>query len=297
MNPSTVGEGVRAQYRSRLIAEGAQVHSQAEESELPVHLEDGADEQGMNVGENERWTSLAAGSIVALMGLARRDVTGLVIAGVGGALLYRGATGSCPMYQALGINSAQEQANDRRARSRFSRGVRVTQTFTIDRSPDELYSFWRRFENLPRIMTHLEEVRVLDDRRTHWVAKAPAIAGGRVEWDAETTEDIPNERISWRSIPGSELETAGSVRFERSPRGTIIRADMSYVAPGGRLGNLVAKLFGESPDRVIREDLRNFKRIMEIDEILTILGQPNGTCTGQGRLYSENNSYLMPPTV
>jgi uncharacterized membrane protein len=248
-----------------------------------------------NVGETERYTSLAAGSVIALLGLARRDTLGLFLAGIGGALAYRGATGTCPMYSALGVNTTDDAAQ---REGRFARGVRVTQAFTIARSPEELYQRWRNLEGLPQIMTHLEAVRVLDEKRSHWVASAPSIVGGKVEWDAEITEDVPNERIAWRSLPGADVDTRGPVRFEASPRGTIIRVEMRYVAPAGKLGSWVATLFGQSPERQIREDLRNFKRAIEIGEPLTILGQPSGSCLGnEGQPYSENNSYLMPPTV
>lgn len=248
-----------------------------------------------NVGETERFTSLASGAVVALFGLARRDPLGLVLAGVGGALLYRGATGNCPLYRAMDIDTTETEESRRAALA--SRGVRVTQAFTIDKPAEQLYQQWRNFENLPRIMSHLMSVQVLDEKRSRWIAKAPSIAGGQVEWDAEITEDVPNERIAWRSLEGADVDNTGSVRFESSPRGTIVRVNLRYLAPAGRFGNWIAKLFGENPDTQIREDLRNFKRSMEIGEPLTILGQSHGTCTGQGEAYSENNSYLLPPSV
>jgi uncharacterized membrane protein len=259
-----------------------------------------------NVGPRERLAALGSGAVLALLGLRRRDTAGYVIAGIGGALLYRGASGNCPMYSALGIDHAHPDAQTERSRAQQRlnrRGVQVTQTFTIGRPRAELYQFWRDFSNLPRIMSHLEEVRVLDGsdgRRSHWVAKAPAAAmykGGRVEWDAELTADEPDRLIAWRSLPGGDIDTAGSVAFEDSPRGTIVRCEMRYVTPAGRLGGLIAKLFGESPEREIREGLRQFKRVMEIGEPLTILGQSHGTCTGQGAPYSEKNAYMPRPSV
>src|SRR5688500_13888802 len=133
-------------------------------------------------------------------------------------------------------------------------------------------------------MTHLESVRMLDDQRSHWVARAPRIAGGKVEWEAEITDDEPDRRIAWRSLPRSQVENAGEIRFSPGPgdRGTEVHVSMSYVPPAGRLGNLVAWMFGEAPDHQVREDLRNFKRMMECGELPTIIGQPRGTCTGQG---------------
>jgi len=170
-------------------------------------------------------------------------------------------------------------------------GVHITTAFGIRKSPEELYRFWRNFENLPRIMTHLESVRVIDDRRSHWVARANSLGGKRFEWDAEITLDEPNQRIAWRSLPGADVENAGQVTFSpglHEDRGTEVHVRMDYIPPAGRFGHLIASLLGNNPKRVVREDLRNFKRIMEIGEILTIIGQPHGTCTGQGKPYSEN---------
>jgi uncharacterized membrane protein len=309
-------ESALARYRERLVQQGEQVHQSADANDASALFASyqqqlRADEQqrlaeGQNVGPAERQTSLAAGGILAMLGLARRDLVGLGIAAIGGAMLHRGATGKCYMYQALGMNSAvgnepaeaATQFGERILRQNdFSRGLRVAQAFTVGRSRQECYDFWRQLENLPRIMSHIEEVRRLDDRRSHWVAKAPRLAGGKYEWDAETVEDVPGERISWRSLPGADIENAGTVRFEDSPRGTIVRAEISYVPPGGKLANLIVSMLGQSPDRVLREDLRNFKRMMEIGEPLTILGQSAGTCAGTGMRYAEKNSYLMPPTV
>ena len=166
---------------------------------------------------------------------------------------------------------------------------------TIKQPADTVYAYWQYFANLPTFMTHLESVEVTGNGRSHWTASAPA--GQTVEWDAEVTEDKPGERIAWRSLDGADIDNAGVVRFEESPRGTIVRAEISYVPPGGRLGNMIVSLLGQSPDRVLREDLRNFKRVMEIGEVLTIIGQPHGTCTGQGKRYDEANSYKMPPTA
>jgi uncharacterized membrane protein len=249
--------------------------AQAEATQQPEH----------NVGDIERYTSLAAGAIVALLGLYRRDIPGIALAAVGGALIYRGASGNCAIYHALGINTAEDAETQRE--SRFAAGVHVSQAFTIDRSPEDLYNEWHNFENLPRIMTHLESVTVLDERRSHWVASAPSIAGGSVEWDAEKTQDEPNRFIAWKSLPGADVDNAGCVSFEPSPRGTIVRVDLRYVAPGGRLGSWVAKLFGEEPDHQIREDLRKFKRYMELGEVPTTKGQSRGTCSGRGKRSSN----------
>lgn len=242
-----------------------------------------------NVGEGERIASVAAGSLLAAVGISRRSIPGALVAGLGGALIHRGVTGYCRAYSALGVDTAHQKA-DRRPDEIWRKGVHVEEACLINKSPEELYNYWRNFENLPRIMSHLETVRVLDDRRSHWVAKAPRVAGGRIEWDAEITHDEPNALIGWRSLPGSEVENVGQIRFSRArgDRGTEVHVFMDYIPPAGRLGHWVATLFGESPQRQMREDLRSFKRLMETGEILTTEGQPRGTCSGRG--YGEEEA-------
>jgi uncharacterized membrane protein len=157
-----------------------------------------------------------------------------------------------------------------------NRALHVERAFTIQRSPEELYSYWRKLENLPRFMKHLERVEVLDERRSHWVARGPA--GTHVEWDAEILEDAPNQRITWRSLEGADVANDGTVRFQAAPgdRGTEVRVSLSYSPPAGKLGATVARLFGENPEQQVRDDLRRFKNLMEAGEIPTTEGQPSG---------------------
>jgi uncharacterized membrane protein len=144
----------------------------------------------------------------------------------------------------------------------------VTEAITINRSRNEVYGFWQNFENFPRFMAHLESVQVIDQRRSHWRAKAPG--GTTVEWDAEMVEDRPNELITWRSLPDSEVPNSGSVRFRDAPgsRGTEVIVELRYQPPGGRLGALLAKLFGKEPSQQVKGDLRRLKQVMEIGEIV-----------------------------
>lgn len=144
----------------------------------------------------------------------------------------------------------------------------VRKSLIINRTPEELYQFWRNFENLPRFMQHLESVQITGEGRSHWVAKAPA--GTSVEWDAEITEDRPNELISWRSLEGADVDNSGTVHFERAPgnRGTIVKVDINYNPPGGVIGAAVAKLFGEEPGQQALESLRCFKQLMETGEVI-----------------------------
>ncbi len=220
-----------------------------------------------NVGEQERLISALGGGALTLYGLSRRDVGGVLLSLLGGAVLYRGVTGHCSVYQALGINTAE---------SKGQQGIKVQKAVTINKSPEELYRFWRNFENLPRFMTHLESVRVMGDRESHWVAKAPA--NTTVEWDAEIIEDRENEYIAWRSLPGAQVANAGEVRFVPAlgNRGTEVQVSLTYDPPAGALGALVAKLFGEEPNQQIAGDLRRFKNVMEAGEIPTTYGQTSG---------------------
>jgi uncharacterized membrane protein len=149
-------------------------------------------------------------------------------------------------------------------------------TLTINRPREELYTSWRNLTNLPRWMKHLRSVDVRGDRRSHWVASGPA--GSTVEWDAEITEDRPNEIIAWRSIEGSDVDHSGVVRFKPAPgnRGTMVTLEMRYAPPAGTLGSAVAAWFGEDPPQSIKMDLRRFKQVMETGEVITTEGQPAG---------------------
>jgi uncharacterized membrane protein len=149
----------------------------------------------------------------------------------------------------------------------------------VDRPPEECYRFWANFENLPRFMTYLESVTTRGDRLSHWVASGPG--GTRIEWDATVREDVPNRRISWRSVDGSSVRHSGSVEFEAAPagRGTVVRVQMDY---GHAFQSLVplAKLTGKDPEQIVRKELRRFKQVMETGEVLTTEGQPSGRDNG-----------------
>ena len=148
------------------------------------------------------------------------------------------------------------------------RGIKVKSAVTIGRPIGEVYGFWRNFENLPRFMSDLQSVQMLDERRSHWIAVGPA--NMRVEWDAETVEDRPEDLISWRSLPGGQVDTAGYVRFRQAPgnRGTEVAVEMRYDPPGGVVGASIAKLFGESGQEVVNRDLQAFKNVLETGEVV-----------------------------
>lgn len=193
-------------------------------------------------------------------------------------------------------NGLSSQRNARAGVGGRASGIHVKRSITVGRPREEVYSFWHDFQNLPRFMKHLESVINTGDGRSHWKAKAPA--GSSVEWDAEVTADQPNELIAWHSLGNSDVRNSGMVRFTDAPggRGTEVHVDLHYDPPGGTLGALFAKMFGEEPGGQVADDLRRFKQVMEIGEVMvsdaTVTGgphpaQPSGAENREG--YREQN--------
>ena len=220
----------------------------------------------VNVAPSERMLSVFAAGTLAAVALRQKRWTAAALGASGGILLWRGMTGHCPMYGVARINSAEIDY----------RGQHTERVITINKSPEDLYAFWRNFENLPQIMDHLESVRVIDERRSVWRAKAPV--RGSVEWEAEIVDEVPNKRIAWHSIGRSRVPNAGAVHFEPTAagQGTIVRVSLDYQPPGGNLGVGLAKVMGRSPGKEIEQDLRRFKAVMEAGEMPTTEGQSSG---------------------
>ena len=234
----------------------------------------------VNVNHNERLISAGAGAMLALLGISRRSIPGLILAGVGGSLLYRAATGHCHLYGALGINTSERGVDGAPPEAYFNRAIQVCHTFTVNRTPWDLYAYWRKLENLPRILSYLESVTVIDDTHSHWVAKGPL--GMNWEWDAEIINDEPNRLIAWRSLGNADVDNAGSVTFIPGVegRGTEVKVVIDYIPTGGRFGQIIAKALGRDPSAEIRQGLLDFKRFMETGETPTTEGQSRGTGTG-----------------
>jgi uncharacterized membrane protein len=226
----------------------------------------------VNVGDVERWASVLGGGALVAYGLGRGGFGGLFLAGLGGCLVYRGVSGHCPMYGSFGFNTASRRHSPQAAIPAGG-GVKIERSISVNRSPEELYRFWRNLENLPRVMSHLQRVESRGGNRSYWVARAPL--GMSAAWDAEIITDHPNEAIGWKSLPDSQVATAGSVHFTRAPGGgTQVRVVLKYDPPGGKLGAWLAWLFGEAPGRQIEADLRRFKQEMEAGEPIFASGQP-----------------------
>lgn len=218
----------------------------------------------------------------------------MVIAGSG--LLWQGITGRGYLYKLLGVRPAFPGQGDSISIP-YRLGERASAAVTVLKPRAEIYRFWREFTNLPRFMKHLKEVQLRDDRHSHWVAEGPA--GVRAEWDAEVIQEVENELISWRSLPGSRVDVAGSVRFREAPanRGTEILVELQYNPPAGAAGAFIAKLFGRDPETEMEEDLARLKQQLESGEIATTEGQSKGGArqAAQGPDSPSRQAYPQTP--
>ena len=214
------------------------------------------------------WSRLAGDALdLALLAAAarsrhrRRDRIALAMAAVTGAA----------------VADAVEAARlTRTGRGTESGATEVKKSITVAKEPHEVYAFWRDLESLPRFMTHLDSVRAVDETRSRWAAKGPA--GSTVEWEAEILDERPDELIAWRSLPGSAVDTAGTVRFRPAPgdRGTEVHVELRYSPPGGTVGALAAKISTENPAQQLHDDLRRFKQVIETGVVVRSEGTPEG---------------------
>jgi len=171
---------------------------------------------------------------------------------------------------------------------RSGKGIKTDIAITIQRSPAELFAFWRNFENLPRIMRHVESVQCVDHQHSRWRVRQGE--NEHLEWEAEIINEHANELIAWRSLPGSEVNQAGTIRFQPAPRGqgTEVHLKIEYEIPGGALTQMLLKMERSSPEQMMREDLRHFKQLMEAGEIPTTRGQPAGRRDDKTKKYEES---------
>lgn len=219
--------------------------------------------RGKNVGEFERYGSIVGGIGLILGALVRRGFSGLLMGGIGAALIQRGVTGHCSMYRSLGVSSAKSDQPG----VPDNVGIKLERSVVIQRSREEVFGFWRNLSNLPQVMSHVDRVDVLDDHRSHWMVHTPR--GRRLEWDALIINEHPNEMIAWESLPGAAVQNAGTVRFDPDPhgQGTLVTVKLEYNPPGGLAGWMTGKLFGEEAGREIEEDLKELKQRMEAGEL------------------------------
>jgi uncharacterized membrane protein len=220
------------------------------------------DDRSPSLADAENWLALGTGALLLLVGASRRSAIGACLAVSSAPLLYRGITGRWP-----GVLNGLVQSDSTKTALGGERGVHVRESVRLEVPVADVYRFWRRLDNLPRFMTHLNRVTETPGGTSHWVAAGPA--GLAVEWDAEVINEIENKVLAWRSLPGSDVVTAGSVHFDaaRGGRGTQVSVHLQYAPPAGKAGALVASLFGRAPSQTVREDLRHFKQLLEAGEI------------------------------
>lgn len=204
-----------------------------------------------NISRTERMIVLLSGAILLYRGLfGKQYKTNAILAG--GALLARGVSGYCPVYDTLHLNHARPVDE-----------VRVRTQLALNKTPAEVYTRWRMLEQIPQFMTHVESVEVLDAKHSEWKIKMP---GGlpSLTYIAEITKDDPNEQLSWSSLPGSSIENAGTVKFKPMGEwGTEIQVEITYRAPAGFIGASVGKLLNPFFARMIEEDIQSFRTEME----------------------------------
>jgi len=270
----------------------------------PQYGYQGQGRQQMNVGQLERQLSVAAGAALLLYALINRSRTSLITAPLGAALIWRGQAGHCPVYEAMNINTAQPQSTGQGNGAGQSYGygqrnggvqqipiqqqgnqqqsvqhqgsIEIKRSVTINKPPQELYDFWRKLENLPQFMHHLERVEETGEKSSHWQAK---IAGGiPVAWDAEITEDAPGRRIAWRTKPDSQVQQVGMVEFKEATggRGAVVDVAILYTPPGGIIGETFGRLLNGVTAEQVKNDISRFKSLMETGEIPTTEGQSSG---------------------
>lgn len=228
----------------------------------------------VNVGKIERWISIA-GAVGLLCVTAKREpLAKLAGLAASASLLYRGLTGKCHVYDAIGMSTAASRPNENTV-IHNKKGIHVIESMTIQQPVERVYRAWRDFSNLPKFLTHVESVQNLDERSSRWVIQTPS---GKLQWNATLIEDKPNELISWKSLEDADVRSAGSIRFQflQALEATELTVNLRYAPAAGRIAAWMSSFFSDSAEDMIREDLRRFKQIQETGEVPTTEGQPTG---------------------
>lgn len=205
----------------------------------------------VNVSREERGLSLLVGAYFLADALGKKNKS-FIEAAFAGYLLFRGATGNCPAYTAIGKTKPDNH----------SRNVNIQITQIVNKPRKEVYEFWREVENLPLFMEHLKNVESLNDKISLWEAKIPG-GIGKVRWKSEIVKEIPYELLGWQSLPGSSIYNAGKVEFKDLGDATEMHVVISYHAPGGIPGEGAARLINPVFKELLEEDVKNFKWYIE----------------------------------
>lgn len=210
-----------------------------------------------NVSNFERGLSLGVGALLvysAFKNFRKTPVRAIFRSGMGAAMIIRGASGNCPIYNSLHIDGTKATS------------VNMRTTFVVNRPRNEVYAAWRNLSTLPRFMKHLVSVTELSNTRSHWEAKIPEGNPVSISWDSEIVKDEPGALLSWHSMPGSKMENAGKVEFRDAlgHQATEVRVTIIYRPPAGNIGTGVAKLLKPVFKKIVKEDVLNFKQYIEI---------------------------------
>ena len=250
-------------------------------TEIAERLRLGAE---VNVGKGERLASLLGGAGLAVLGARQKGLGGALLGLAGAALVHRGATGHCFVYDALEMDTAAGAAERGVVAAENEPGVSVNASVTVNRPADEVYALWRDFERAPRYMDRISRVEVLDETRSRWTATGPM--GRSWTWESAVVEDRPGELIAWESLPGSELPNRGWVQFlpaGNDGRQTEVRYFVEFDPPGGVIGDAIASAFHDAPRDMIRGDLRRFRQYAEAEEAAVAnVELPNETDAEEG---------------
>lgn len=193
-----------------------------------------------------RLISGVGGSLLTLYGLRRSGITKPLLSTAGLIITARSVT-NMDTRSLLGVSGEN--------------AIKVRKAINIDAPIDEVYRFWRNFENFKLFMDHVKDITVQDDIST-WQVAGPA--GSTIEFQVHITRDIPNESIAWESLPGSQVQQAGFVHFDPNrDGGTRVTVQIDYLPPAGALGHAVAQLFGVDPRQAMNEDLIRLKSLLE----------------------------------
>jgi uncharacterized membrane protein len=211
----------------------------------------GDNDATINVGNKERILSAALGGFLLFNALSKKDKTSLPKAIGGGYLLFRSISGFCPVYEATGKSRLPNP----------SKTINIRTTVVVNKPRNEVYAFWRRLENLPLFMTHLESVEKIDERYSHWKAKFPI----KLEWKAEIVKEVEGSFLGWSSTEEATIKNAGRVVFADAlgGHGTEVEVVIAYRPPLGAIGSGVSKLFNKKFEKMVQEDIRNFKTYIE----------------------------------
>jgi len=215
-----------------------------------------------NVGGAERILSIIGGAYLLYDAIIRRKANPIQTMSAS-YLMLRGVTGFCLAYRGIGKTAVDFRPQN----------INIRTSVTVNRPRDQVYGFWRRLENLPQFMKHLQRVEILNDNISEWKAVIPGDLG-TLTWKSEIVKDDPGALLGWQSLPGSSIENAGKITFRDSGNsGTEIQAVISYHAPLGIVGEKTIRLFNPLFEKMVEEDIKNFKRFIEAGEIAKLEGR------------------------